>query len=77
MIRVRCEDFGSRVFISQFYRRQQSAGSFTYRNGALLAEGLGAIGESEVGVPPEAQAQLLRQMVIVCLRCDELQLTRL
>jgi len=28
MIRVRREDFVSRVFISQFYRRQQSAGSF-------------------------------------------------
>jgi hypothetical protein len=28
MMRVRSEDFGSGVFISQFYRRQQSAGSF-------------------------------------------------
>src|SRR3954471_5133161 len=56
MIRVRCEDFGSCVFISQFYRRQQFTGSFSYQ---------------------KPKRNCCVRMVIVCLRCDELQLTRL
>jgi len=43
MIRVRCEDFGGGVFMSQFYRRHQSAGRFSNRNRVAAREILGAV----------------------------------